>query len=67
MVHSSYFQSDDILYVTTNYDSEFSYLASYTISTNTFTPLLLLDKTEITSICADREGTTLYVTGKKAS
>ncbi|WP_442853765.1 S9 family peptidase [Bacillus sp. TH008] len=65
MVHSSYFHSDDILYVTTNYDSEFSYLASYTISTNTFTPLLSLDKTEITSIYADPEGTNLYVTGKK--
>ncbi|MDA7028189.1 alpha/beta fold hydrolase [Bacillus sp. CLL-7-23] len=64
-VYSSYFLTDNILYVTTNYDSEFSYLASYTISSNTFTPLLLIDKTDLTSIHADPNGKYLYLIGKK--
>ncbi|MDI3409804.1 hypothetical protein QKW52_02495 [Bacillus sonorensis] len=55
-----------MLYVTTNYDSEFSYLASYSISTDTFTPLFSIDKTEMTAIQADQEGKYLYIVGKKA-
>ncbi|ASB90370.1 MULTISPECIES: alpha/beta hydrolase family protein [Bacillus] len=65
MVYSSYFPSDDMLYVTTNYDSEFSYLASYSISTDTFTPLFSIDKTEMTAIQADQEGKYLYIVEKK--
>ncbi|MED1738460.1 alpha/beta fold hydrolase [Bacillus swezeyi] len=65
MVYSSHFASDDQLYVTTNYNSEFSYLALYTISTDTFTPVLSIDKTELTSIHADPKGKYLYLIGKK--
>ncbi|QHZ45998.1 S9 family peptidase [Bacillus sp. NSP9.1] len=65
MVYSSFFTSDDELYVTLNYDSEFTYLASYTISSDTFTPVLSIDKTELTSIHPDPNGKYLYLIGKK--
>ncbi|MCY8369155.1 S9 family peptidase [Bacillus haynesii] len=65
MVYSSHFASDDRLFVTTNYEAEFSYLALYTVSSGIFTPVLSIDKTDLTSIYADPNGTFLYLIGKK--
>ncbi|MCY7990570.1 S9 family peptidase [Bacillus haynesii] len=65
MVYSSHFASDDRLFVTTNYEAEFSYLALYTVSSGIFTPVLSIDKTDLTSIHADPNGTFLYLIGKK--
>ncbi|MCY8569201.1 S9 family peptidase [Bacillus haynesii] len=65
MVYSSHFASDDRLFVTTNYEAEFSYLALYTVSSGIFTPVLSIDKTDLTSFYADPNGTFLYLIGKK--
>ncbi|MDE1454111.1 S9 family peptidase, partial [Bacillus paralicheniformis] len=65
IVYSSRFASDDRLFVTTNYEAEFSYLALYTVSSGIFTPVLSIDKTDLTAIHADPSGTFLYLIGKK--
>jgi len=65
MVYSSRFASDDRLFVTTNYEAEFSYLALYNVSSGIFAPVLSIDKTDLTAIHADPSGTFLYLIGKK--
>ncbi|WP_044338794.1 S9 family peptidase [Rossellomorea aquimaris] len=42
--------ADDTVYFTTNYEKEFSYLASFNLSTYEFQPVFTLEKEEVTSI-----------------
>lgn len=55
IIHDVLF-AEDTVYFTTNYEKEFSYLASFNLSTYEFQPVFTLEKEEVTSIqfSADR-------------
>ncbi|MDX8342375.1 alpha/beta fold hydrolase [Rossellomorea sp. YZS02] len=55
----------DVIYFTTNYGREFSYLASFNLSTYEFHPLFTLDKEEITSIQFHQQSNTIVMTSEK--
>ncbi|MBN8192901.1 S9 family peptidase [Bacillus sp. NTK074B] len=55
----------EFIYFTTNYGREFSYLASFNLSTYDFHPLFTLDKEEITSIQVHQQSNTIIMTSEK--
>ena len=57
--------ADDIVYFTTNYEKEFSYLASFNLSTNEFHPVFILEEEEVTSIQSIVGSNRLVVSSEK--
>ncbi len=53
-----------VIYLTTNYQSEFSYLARYRPATGDFTRLLAVDGADLTDLQWDREHECLYITAR---
>lgn len=60
VVHDAVFGEEDHIYLTTNYDTEFSYLARYTISTGTMERLLALDGKSVGDIAYDAKQHQIY-------
>ncbi len=61
MVMEAVFFTDDILYFTTNFESDFSYLAKFNLHTKEFSKLLELDQEDLTNVKADKENNRLYI------
>ncbi|UXH46188.1 alpha/beta fold hydrolase [Rossellomorea vietnamensis] len=55
----------EFIYFTTNYGKEFSYLASFNLSTYEFQPLFTLDKEEITSIRFHQQSNKIVIIAEK--
>ncbi|HEY4554470.1 MAG TPA: S9 family peptidase [Bacillaceae bacterium] len=59
------FADDNTVYFITNYEKEFSYVAKFDISNKEFTPILELEKEDISSIKWDKKNACLYVLTEK--
>ncbi|PFA63127.1 S9 family peptidase [Bacillus sp. AFS015802] len=59
------FMTRDFVYFTTNYGEEFSYLASFNLSTYEFHPVFSLEKEEITSIQFNETSNSIFITSEK--
>ncbi len=57
--------SDDTVYFVTNYQSEFSYLASFNLLTYEFQPLLKLEKEEVKAIQWHSDTSSLFIATEK--
>lgn len=62
---SDVYMTKDVIYFTTNYGREFSYLASFNLLTYEFHPLFTLDKEEITSIQFNEKSNQIIMTSEK--
>lgn len=60
-----HFANDSLVYLITNYDSDFSYIASFNLNTLTFSPLLQLDGEDIKEMKYHRESHTIYFVSEK--
>jgi protease II len=64
-VSDACFVSNEHIYLLTNYDADFTYLASYNLETNEFTKLKDLENESFTSLKYDKEQQRLYVVSEK--
>jgi dipeptidyl aminopeptidase/acylaminoacyl peptidase len=63
-IHAALFAGNTV-YFTTNYGEEFSYLASFNLSTHEFQPVFKLEKEEITSIQFSEDSNRLFLSSEK--
>ncbi|WP_311775106.1 hypothetical protein [Alkalihalobacillus sp. TS-13] len=61
MITEVVFTSDDTVYFTTNYGSDFSYLAKYNLITNEYSKVLELEKEDLTTLKFDKFKNQLYL------
>ncbi|WP_050615680.1 S9 family peptidase [Bacillus testis] len=59
------FVTENMVYLLTDYDSDYSYLASYDLETHTFTKLKELEKESFTSLRLDKKNQKLYISTEK--
>jgi len=60
-----HFANDSLVYMITNYDHDFSYIASFDLTTRSFTPVLQLDGEDIKEMKYHRESNTIYFVSEK--
>lgn len=61
VVYGAQFLEEDTIFVTTNYQAEYSYLARYSIESGTLTKLLAQDGEDLKDVQLDRQGQRLYI------
>ena len=61
MVYEALFVTSDSVYFTTNFESNYSYLAKFNLHTKHFSKVLELDQEDLTSVKADKENHRLYL------
>ncbi|MFD1778016.1 S9 family peptidase [Fredinandcohnia salidurans] len=59
------FTSDTTIYLVTDYDDDFSYLAKYDVTTNTFSKVASFEKEEMKSIKYNKQSQTIYIVSEK--
>lgn len=59
------FTSDSTIYLLTDYDDDFSYLAKYDVTTNTFSKVASFEKEEMKSIKYNKQSQTIYIVSEK--
>ncbi|WP_077617937.1 S9 family peptidase [Bacillus sinesaloumensis] len=64
-VSDSLFASESTIYLLTDYDDDFSYLAKYDVSTNQFSKVVSLEKEDFKSIKYHKETQTIYIVSEK--
>ena len=64
-VSDACFISNDLLYLLTNYDADFTYLASFNLQTNEFVKLKELQNESFTGLKYDKEQQRLYIVSEK--
>ncbi|UED82511.1 prolyl oligopeptidase family serine peptidase [Lysinibacillus sp. CD3-6] len=64
-VSDAVFVSDELIYLLTNYDADFTYLASYNLETNEFVKLKDFENESFTRLKYNKENQYLYVISEK--
>ncbi len=64
VIYAAQFIDNDNLYVTTNYNDEFSYLAHYNVTARSFRPLVRMDGQDLRDLQWDKEHRRLYVSAQ---
>lgn len=64
-VNDGVFVSDSMIYLLTDYDSDFTYLASYNLETNRFNKVKELDNESFSVMKYSKENQLLYITSQK--
>ncbi|MCA0173041.1 S9 family peptidase [Bacillus sp. RAR_GA_16] len=64
MVYEAIFVTADSVYFTTNFESNFSYLAKFNLHTKHFSKVLEIEHEDLTSFKADKENNRLYLVSK---
>ncbi len=64
-VSNMIYVSENVIYMITNYESDFSYLASFELNTKTFTPILKLEQEDMKEIKWHKKTNTLYIVSEK--
>ncbi|WP_099355268.1 S9 family peptidase [Fredinandcohnia onubensis] len=59
------FTSDSTIYLLTDYNDDFSYLAKYDVTTNTFSKVASFEKEEMKSIQYNKQSQTIYIVSEK--
>jgi len=59
------FTSDTTIYLVTDYDDDFSYLAKYDVTTNTFSKVVSFEKEEMKTIQYNKQSKTIYIVSQK--
>ncbi|CAH0119915.1 Dipeptidyl aminopeptidase BIII [Paenibacillus sp. CECT 9249] len=65
MVDGGTFVSDSLVYLTTNYDSDFAYLASFDLETKAFRKVKALENESLGSLRFNKEQQMLYLVGER--
>lgn len=65
MVSDAAYCSEDEIYLITNYDADFSYLAKFDLLTRSFTKVLAIAGEELTTLKIDKERNCLYLISSK--
>lgn len=64
-VSDAVFVSNELIYFLTNYDDDFTYLASFNIATNEFSKVKQLEKESFSNLVFDKENQLLYIVSEK--
>lgn len=59
------FTSETMIYLLTDYDDDFSYLAKYDVTTNQFSKVVSLEKEDFKSIKYNKQTQTIYIVSEK--
>jgi len=59
------FTSDNTIYLLTDYNDDFSYLAKFDVTTNTFSKVASFEKEEMKSIKYNKQSQTIYIVSEK--
>nr|WP_309099434.1 hypothetical protein [Fredinandcohnia onubensis] len=59
------FTSDSTIYLVTDYDDDFSYLAKYDVTTNTFSKVIPFEKEEMKSIKYNKQSQIIHIVSQK--